>query len=119
MSKDRFCTQLSGLFLIVGSLTTFLASASPLLIIAQLVFGLGSAFNVTARSLVTGLVDQEHLGTLYSSISATAYCGVLVGGPLLAGAFSWGMRAGGMWIGLPFLVASGLFTLAVLAVSLA
>lgn len=65
------------------------------------------------------MAEQEHLGALYGAIAVFTYCGILAGGPLLALTFSWGMRIGGMWMGLPFLVAAGLFSFALMAVSFA
>jgi hypothetical protein len=59
------------------------------------------------------------MGTLYTAMEVMSYGGVLVGGPLLASAFRWGMRLGDFWMGLPFLVAAGFFLLAVLALAIA
>jgi hypothetical protein len=106
-------------FLIVGSLTTFLAPTAVILVLSQILFALGFAFKITARSFITSLVEQKRLGALYTAIATISYAGILVGSPLLAASFSWGMRLGDFWSGLPFLIASGLFTLATLTISLA
>jgi MFS family permease len=116
--KDKRLTQISGVLLVTGCMTIFLAVSPPILILGQVVFALGFAFSVTARSLVTSLVEQKLLGTIYTSISVLTYSGILVGGPLLASSFQWGMQLREeFWMGMPFVVAAGLFMLALIAVS--
>ena len=117
--KDKRLTQVSGICLTLGSAVTFLAPSPILLIAGQIIFALGYAFGITARILVTSLVEQKHLGIVYAGISAMTYCGIFVGGPLLASSFSWGMQLGGVWSGLPFLISAGLFMLATVAITIA
>jgi MFS family permease len=115
--RDKRLTQTSGSFLILGSTATFLATSPILLITGQVLFSLGYSFGVTATSLITGLVEQKHLGVLYTSIATMTYCGIVVGGPLLASTFSWGMQLGGFCVGLPFLITAGFFLIGTVAVS--
>ena len=117
--KDKRLTQISGALLVAGSTVIFLSATPILLILGQIMFALGFAFEVTARSLLTSLVDLKHLGIVYTGISVMTYGGVIVGGPLLANSFRWGMQRGDFWMGLPFLIAAGLFMLALIAVSIA
>lgn len=119
LAQERRLTQISGLFLVAGSLVTLIAVQPLVLILGQVLFGLGSIFTVTARSVVTGLIGKQHIGTLYGLIAVTSYGGAVVGGPLIAKAFAVGLQIGGMWRGLPFLITGGLFLLAVMAVSAA
>lgn len=65
------------------------------------------------------MVEKRHLAALYTAISVLLYGGMLTGGPLFAGAFGWGLRLGGLWIGMPYLISCGCFALALLAVSTA
>jgi MFS family permease len=115
--RDKRLTQINGVFLMLGSLTIFLAASAPVLILGQILFALGFAFSVTARSLVTNLVEKKDLATVYTGITVMKYGGALTGSPLLATTFGWGMQWGDPWVGLPFLVAGGLFALALLLVS--
>lgn len=71
------------------------------------------------RSLTTSMVEQNHLATLYTVIEVLTNGGMIIGHPLLAASFGWGMQLGEFWIGLPFLIAAGCFLLALLAVSTA
>jgi MFS family permease len=115
--KDKRIAQASGLFLVMGTGICFAADSWAVLVLGQVLTNFGLAFTVPARSIVTTMVAQEHLAALYTVISVLSYSGMLVGGPLLAGAFRWGLRIGGLWLGMPFLVACVCFTLALLAVS--
>jgi hypothetical protein len=90
-----------------------------MLVLGQVLCSMGLAFIVPARSIVTSMVDKKHLAALYTTMSVLIYGGLLTGGPLFATAFSWGLEMGGFWLGTPFLVASGCFALASLAVSTA
>lgn len=117
--KDTLLAQSSSVLLALGSGTIFLAKAWELLLAGQLLYSLGYAFAVPARSVVTRMVEPTHLGTVYTAISVLTYAGVLTGGPLLARCFKLGLRMGETWMGLPFLVACGCFLLSLAAVSLA
>lgn len=116
MQADKYITLISGMSLVVGCIFIFLAASSFILILGQILFAIGFAFTVTARSLLTAMVDQRHLGLVFTSVTAVTYAGLIAGGPLLATAFQWGLSLGRFWVGLPFLVTAILFSLATLAV---
>ncbi|KAK2594401.1 hypothetical protein QQS21_007907 [Conoideocrella luteorostrata] len=116
---DKYITVISGLWLLVGSIFIFLSGSPLVLILGQISFAFGLAFPVTARSFLTTMVDQRHLSLLYTSITAAEYGGVMIGGPLLAGAFQWGLNLGGFWVGMPFLVIAVLFAVCTISVSVA
>ncbi|KAE8380876.1 major facilitator superfamily domain-containing protein [Aspergillus bertholletiae] len=117
--KDKRLTQLNGVCLVVGSGIIFLAAAPPTLVFGQTIFALGFAFSVTARSFLTGLVDPSHLGVVYTAVTTMLYGGLVIGSPLLAATLQWGLQLGGVWMGLPFLLAAAFFMLALSAVSAA
>lgn len=117
MLKDKRMAQISGVFLVAGSTTVAIADSWIPMVLGEVLFSLGFAFAVPARSLVTGMVEQRHLGTLYTVISVLTYIGVITGEPLFAAAFRWGMQLGSSWIGLPYLFAAACFVLILVAVS--
>ena len=93
-------------------------AGSPILLVAGLVlFALGSAFHLTARSLAASLVPATARGTLFTAIAVISAAGQLVAGPILANTFRGGMKLGGAAIGLPFLVAGLLYLFSTFAVS--
>jgi MFS-type transporter involved in bile tolerance (Atg22 family) len=79
-------------------------------------FSFGGGYNALIRSILTSLVEQHHIGTLYNMIAVIETVGQIFAGPLLSGTFRQGMNMGGAWIGLPFIVAGGLFATAAVVV---
>lgn len=109
----------SGLCFIIGSIFLFLAPSPFFLILGKIFFAAGIPFTVTARSLLTAMVDKRHLGLVFTSVTVITNGGIIVGGPLMAAAFQWGLHLGHSWVGMPFLVSTVLFVVATLAVSAA
>lgn len=104
--RDFRYSQVSCALIIVGFAIIGLSTTSVELMAGLVVSALGSSFLLTLRSAMTFLVPQTCTTTLYAAVSASQSIGVLVAGPLLALAFSWGVSMGGTWIGTPFLLAS-------------
>jgi len=71
------------------------------------VLALGSGHSSFARALMSVHVDVEHRSRLFTLVGMLETAGTMYAGPLLAGLFSVGMRKGGGWIGLPYLVLAG------------
>ena len=117
--RDKFLTQINALLMLLGCLLIFVAPNLILLSLGVVVFGFGASFTVTARTLVTSLVDAASLSTIYTLISVMSSIGSLVAGPLLAVIYHLGMALGDVWLGLPFLFAAGLYGLALIAISAA
>ncbi|KAB8245009.1 MFS multidrug transporter [Aspergillus flavus] len=117
ISRDKIITQVNALLMLLGCLLIFLAPNLTLLSIGVVIFGLGASFSVTARTLVTSLVDTPSLNTTYALMSVMSSIGSLVSGPLLAGVYHQGMVMGAIWLGLPFLLAAGLYGLVLIAIS--
>jgi hypothetical protein len=79
-------------------------------------FALGQGFVPAVLSLVTSLVEPNHIGMLYTAMAASEAVGTLVNGPILSSSFDAGMRVGGVMIGLPFVVAGAMLAMAATAV---
>ena len=109
----------SSMCLIIGSILFFLAPSPLFLILGQIFFAAGIPLTVTARSLLTAMVDKRHLGLVFTSVTVVTNSGIVVGGPLMASAFQWGLHLGYFWVGMPFLVSMVLFVVATLAVAAA
>lgn len=102
--RDKYLTMVSFLLLTTGYILIFFARSTGAFIAGLTVCALGSSFQVPARSLITGLVEQNQLGTVYTGIAVVTSCGMIVAGPLLAYSFKWGMLLDGLWLAMPFLV---------------
>ncbi|KAM3482533.1 hypothetical protein MY5147_000167 [Beauveria neobassiana] len=111
---DKYVTLISGVCLAVGSVLIFLSSNPLGLVLGQTFIALGFSFTVTARSFLTAMVEPRFMSLLYSGVTSVTYAGLIVGGPVFSTALKWGLKLGGIWIGLPFLVAAVLFTVATL-----
>ncbi|KAH7024665.1 major facilitator superfamily domain-containing protein [Microdochium trichocladiopsis] len=115
MVKDKYLAQWSGLALMIGTLVISQASSATVLAMGQIVASCGLAFTITARSLITSMTSREHMATLYTFIAVLDYAGMLTGGPSSAALFD----AGEAWLGLPYLVSSLSFALALGSITMA
>jgi predicted membrane channel-forming protein YqfA (hemolysin III family) len=55
------------------------------------------------------MVEPTNLTSLYTAIAIMDTIGGIIAGPLLALTFNAGLKLGGQWIGLPFLIVSVFF----------
>ena len=100
--KDLILAQLSAVMLLGGAL---LLAASPtigLAITGLIVWTLGTGFSSLTRSLITTLVDKEHIARVYAAVAVVECCSALAAGPTLAALYSLGLKLKGPWVGLPF-----------------
>ncbi|KAK3495886.1 major facilitator superfamily domain-containing protein [Neurospora crassa] len=132
-AKDALLSRLFATLLTLGCLFISLpiSSSSNVSFLAsgEVLYSAGAALSVPLRSLITNLVDARHRATLYTVISVVTYAATSAGRPVAAGLFSVGLKLGegedqkgnqdGMrWMGLPFLVAGGMFAVCLGVVSL-
>lgn len=116
--RDLFLARGSAFFLVAGSILLSLAPTRAFMIVGLVVLTLGMGLPPAARSLVTSLVERSttegssKIGLLYAIISVMEGVGSLLGAVLLTGSLRIGFRLGGAWLGLPFIVCTGLFALA-------
>lgn len=71
------------------------------------VYTLGMGFSAFCRSLISTLVDQEHIARLYAVLSVIEIIGASINGPALAWLYSWGLKLSRKgerngYLGLPF-----------------
>ena len=63
------------------------------------------------RGLLTSLTDAPHRSMVYSIMQTLDIIGTLIGGPLWPFIYHVGLGMGGVYTGLPFIVAAGMFLL--------
>jgi hypothetical protein len=68
---------------------------------------LGSGYHAVIRSLLSVLVDQEHIGRLFAAIAVIEMFGALIEGPGLAMLYRMGLQKGGAWASAPFWAITG------------
>jgi MFS family permease len=108
-AKDLWLGRVSGVVLILGSLTIGAAAVGSMFVLGLVEFALGSGMSALVRSLLNSLVEEHHVGTVNSLVGFAEVVGMIIAGPLLAKSLSVGLQLGGAWIGLPFAVAALLF----------
>lgn len=69
----------------------------------------GSGYASLLRSLLNSLVEPHHVAIVNTLIGFIDTVGLMVISPVLSQALRTGVNLGGMWIGLPFMVAGLLF----------
>ena len=116
-AKDFQLARASGFMMFVGSLIFGLSGSSAVMILGLVLYVFGSGYNLLLRSLLASVVEPHHRGTLFNTIGMLESLGIVISGPLLAQAFRVGLGIGGVWIGLPFVIGSGLFLVAILILS--
>jgi MFS family permease len=100
--RDLLLSQSSVLVLVAGSIFIAGSPTISMTILGLIIWTLGTGFTALTRSLITTLVDKQHVGRLYAAISIVETVGALLAGPMLNGLYTVGLKKGGGWIGLPF-----------------
>ncbi|KAF7889030.1 hypothetical protein EAF00_009330 [Botryotinia globosa] len=117
--KDLMVSRGSALLMALGALGLAVSPARGLFVLSTIIFSLGMGLYPAIRSLLTDLVDPTQVSRLYGVLAVMDTIGGMVSSPLVAGAFSSGLKMGGLWSGGGFLVAAaayaaaGLLTLSV------
>ncbi|KAL8386886.1 hypothetical protein RB595_010314 [Gaeumannomyces hyphopodioides] len=112
LRKDLSLARVAGAVGTLGALLVALSPTPGALMCSLVVFSFGYGFAPFIRSLLNALVEQRHLAMLNSCISFLEMCGTLVAAPGLSAALGLGVRLGGPWVGLPFMLAALGFALA-------
>ncbi|TVY52685.1 Efflux pump ustT, partial [Lachnellula suecica] len=114
--KDLLLAQFSVIMMVLGALLIASGGVIGLTIFGIIVSTLGTGYTSFARSLITTLVDQQHVGRLYAAISIVETLGSLVSGPSINALYSVGLKKGGSWTGLPFYCVAVICSMAAVSV---
>lgn len=109
--KDLLLARVSAALLSLGTLLLSVSETSSLAILSFVIFALGSAYTTVSRSLLTTIGPQEMAGTLLSAMNVSSSLGAVIAGPIIAVAFDWGLKRGGIWVGAPLFVVALLYVL--------
>ncbi|KAI1940411.1 hypothetical protein LOZ58_003201 [Ophidiomyces ophidiicola] len=101
-AKDLYLSKMSVILLTIGCFALGLSPSIATMIIGLIIYTLGCGFIPLCLSLISTLVEPHHAARLYSIVSLISMAGALVGGPVLAALFNWGLSIGSKWTGLPF-----------------
>ncbi|OAA64742.1 Major facilitator superfamily domain, general substrate transporter [Niveomyces insectorum RCEF 264] len=116
LQRDLWLTQMSCAGMLVGTAVIGLSRNPVTMITGVVLYCLGNGYTLLLRSLLAALVEPSHLSTLLNTAGILESLGIVVAGPLLAAAFRAGLNI--HFVGLPFLVATALFALAMVVLVL-
>ncbi|KAK5997620.1 Efflux pump ustT-like protein [Cladobotryum mycophilum] len=110
--KDLLLSAGSCILIIVGVAVVGLAQSSVLMVAGVAISALGSSLPVSLRCAMISLFPQTPTASLNAVAGMAQSLGILISGPVLAATYSWALSQGSIWIGTPFLFASGLHIIA-------
>jgi hypothetical protein len=76
----------------------------------------GSGFVFLTRSIITTLVDRDETARLYTVIEIIQSFGNVVASLSITTVFQLGLRLGGFWVGLAWMMTSSLFCMVAAAI---
>lgn len=115
-SKDLILAKVSAVMLAFGALGLAMAPSVSTGIIGLTLWTLGTGFPAIARSLITTLVDQHHIGRLFAIIAIIELLCYMAAAPTQAALYHLGLKWKGGWQGLPFYFLALMYTVAGVAV---
>lgn len=107
--SNLILARASILVLVAGAWSIAAAPTPSLLLAAVVVQALGAGFSPAVRDVATALVPGEAVARLYAVLQTVDTVGGIVAGPALSYSFNIGTAWGGLWNGLPFALAGGLY----------
>ncbi|KAL6233931.1 hypothetical protein BDW75DRAFT_231562 [Aspergillus navahoensis] len=110
LSKHFSLARRSALLSAIGSTGMALARSPFLFIPSLIIYGLGSGYSQSIRSILTLSTPEEHRAITYSVLGIVEAVGILVGAPFWPLMYQIGLKVGedGFWVGLPFVITAGL-----------
>jgi len=115
--KDLWIARISAVCLVIGTFGVGLAPTAALMVIGLVVSAFGFGYGPAMRSLLTATVGSDQVAMLYGMMGLLQNTGLIIAGPLIAVEFRVGLEWGGFWVGLPFLAAGCLCSVAAVIIS--
>lgn len=114
--REISVAKLSMLCGIIGSLILCFASMRILFFVAYIVISGNVGFLDAIRGYFRAQIRMEDLGKLYSMVMMVSTLATILSAPVWSAIYALGYDWGGLWVGLPFLVSSGVMALILLLV---
>jgi hypothetical protein len=117
--KNVILSRCSLFIMTIAFLTIGLAPIPAVMLIGVVIETLSKGFPATMRAIATALIDDDDRGSIFSVYATVEALSVIVAYPVTAAMFNVGLeKGGGMWLGLPYMVVSGVAALCCLAMCL-
>lgn len=110
-AKDHRIVQGSVWILTLGSVVMAVSTSPAVFIAGVSLLAFGWGFYSALRSLAMELASPSQVGIVNTAIGFAQSTGSMLSGPILAAAFRRGTQEDGLLVGLPYMVAAGLFLL--------
>lgn len=107
--KDLWLARASIFCLTLGTMGIACSPSIMALIPSMFVQATGSGFVFLTRSIITTLVERNETARLYTVIEILQSVGNIVASLSITAVFQLGLRLGGFWIGLAWMMTSSLF----------
>lgn len=114
--KDLWLARRSIFCLTVGTLGIGLSPTITTLIPSMIIQTSGSGFVFLCRSIITTLVERDETARLFTAIEIIQSLGNVVASLSITTVFQIGLRLGGFWVGLAWMMTSTLFCLVGVAI---
>lgn len=115
-NRELSVAKMSMLCGIIGSVILCLASTRILFFVAYIVISGSVGFLDAIRGYFRAQMRTEDLGRLYSMVMMVSTLATIISAPAWSAIYALGYEWGGLWVGLPFLVCSGVMALILLLV---
>ncbi|UKZ69757.1 uncharacterized protein TrAtP1_010761 [Trichoderma atroviride] len=115
-NADLVAAKVSPVLSVLGLLMMGLSSTPWMLAIGLVVFTLGYGYTQSAQLFLASRVEKDQLGLLYTVTATISAIGGILGAPLIAQTLNLGLKLSGIWLGLPFFVAAGVYALSSIGV---
>ncbi|KAJ6017225.1 hypothetical protein N7451_000604 [Penicillium sp. IBT 35674x] len=114
--KDLYLARASIICLTLGTLGIGLSPTIGTLIPSMIIQTSGSGFVFLTRSIITTLVERDETARLYTVIEVLQSMGNVVASVSITTVFQLGLRLGGVWVGLAWMMTSTLFCMVAAAI---
>jgi hypothetical protein len=114
--KDLWLARGSIFCLTLGTLGIGLSPSIATLIPSMVVQASGSGFVFITRSIITTLVERDETARLFTAVEIIQSLGNVIASLSITTVFQVGLRLGGFWIGLAWMMTSTLFCLVGVAI---
>ncbi|KAI9745833.1 MAG: hypothetical protein M1818_000514 [Claussenomyces sp. TS43310] len=111
-ATDLLLSRFSIFCLALGAFIIGWIPTTPAVISGVVITALGAGFPILLNNLISRTVISQHLSTLYSIVGVVDTFGSLISAPAFSALYQKGLELGGLWPGLPFIFAGGLYTVA-------
>lgn len=112
--KDLWITRFSVSFAVLAYLGFAFSINLKMFIASLVILALNQPYDSSLKSVMVTLAGQQNTAMMFSVLAITASIGEFISAPLMAYCFRIGLKTGGAWIGLPFIVAGCLWGTAAL-----